>query len=215
MGHLNFGQFLFQSGLLVAALTVDAFFASLAYGADRIKIPPVSALVIDGVCTGILAVSLFAGSLIGPLIPPAWVTGISFGMLFLLGTVKLFDSALKALIQRRQKKRARVCFRLSDLRFILQIYVDSTRADADRSRSLSVPEAVSLAVALSVDGLAAGFGAGLLDQVPWLTLLLSLLITAAAIFGGSILGKKLSEKVRFDFGWCSGILLILLAICKL
>lgn len=206
---------LLGSILLVAAPSVDAFVASLAYGTDKIKIPALSILVISGVCTGILGVSLAAGKLIQPLLPPHLIGGICFSILCVLGVIKLFDSAVKSFIRRHQSGQKRLSFQLFDLRFILQIYVDSTAADQDRSRSLSPAEASSLAFALSIDGLAAGLGAGLTEGSPVPTIIVSLLVTALAVAVGGLVGRKLAEKLSFDLSWLSGALLIILAFLKL
>lgn len=47
--------------ILVVALSVDAFAASFVYGADRVKIPVSSVLVIAGISSGILFLSLGLG----------------------------------------------------------------------------------------------------------------------------------------------------------
>lgn len=206
---------LLTSVLLVAALSVDAFVASLAYGADKIRIPASSVLVISGVCTGILGIALAVGTLIQPLLPPHLIGGICFAILFALGVAKLFDSMLKSFLRRHQSERKKVTFKLFDLRFILQIYVDSTAADQDLSRTLSPAEAASLAFALSIDGLAAGLGAGLTEGNPIQTVLVSLLVTTLAVTLGGFFGRKLAEKLKFDLSWLSGALLIILAFLKL
>ena len=206
---------LLQAFLLVAALSVDAFVASFAYGADRIKIPVSSLLVICGVCTGILGVSLVLGGLIQPFLPQNAVRAVCFVILFALGVVKLFDSALKSFLRRHQPGQKKLHFCLAGVCFILQVYVDSTVADRDRSRRLSPGEAASLAFALSLDGLAVGFGAGLLQPNLIETLLLSLLMTAAAVALGGLIGRRIAEHLRFDLSWLSGALLILLAFLKL
>ncbi len=52
-------------------------------------------------------------------------------------------------------------FRALHFQFFLSVYADPCKADADASKSLSVPESVCLALAMSLDGVAAGFGAAL------------------------------------------------------
>ena len=47
--------------LLVIALSIDAFVASLAYGADRIKIPVRSAMALSIVSAFILLISMAGG----------------------------------------------------------------------------------------------------------------------------------------------------------
>ena len=57
-----------QAFLLAAALSVDTFVACFAYGAEKIRIPFSSVMVISGVCSAILAVSLLLGRVFFPLI---------------------------------------------------------------------------------------------------------------------------------------------------
>ena len=71
--------------LLVIALSIDAFVASLAYGADRIKIPVRSAMALSIVSAFILLISMAGGSLISTLLPAYATTVLCFGLLFLLG----------------------------------------------------------------------------------------------------------------------------------
>ena len=204
-----------EAFLLVAALSTDAFFASFAYGTSHIRIPFPSVAVIDGICTALLAVSLFLGTLLRPWLPPALTTGVSFAVLALLGVVKLFDSALKAFIRRHQTLNKEWRFSLFSLRFILNIYADPPEADRDASKTLSSAEAASLAVAMSLDGLAVGFGAGVGNASPALALLFSLLLTAAAVQGGSALGNRAAARLKHDLSWIGGALLLILAVMKL
>lgn len=206
---------LLQSFVLVAALSADAFAASFAYGTDRIRIPIPSLLVICTVCTGLLGLSLAAGQWIGPAFPPGLAKGFSIGLLLLIAVIRLFDSALKSFLRRHQPGQKRLHFCMAGICFILQIYVDSTAADRDASRRLSPGEAASLAFALSLDGLAVGFGAGLLHTSLWEACLLCFVTTAAAVLTGSALGRKLAAALRFDMSWLSGGLLLLLALLKL
>ena len=62
--------------LLVVALSMDAFVASFAYGAQRIKIPFSSAAIISVICTAMLAVSLLAGALLRPFLPQGLTQGV-------------------------------------------------------------------------------------------------------------------------------------------
>ncbi len=204
-----------QAFLLVVALSTDTFVACFAYGANHIRIPPLSLLMIDGVCTGLLAVSLLAGSCIRPLLPASLTTGVSFAILALLGLARLCDSAIKAFIRRHKALRREWRFSLSGLRFILHIYADPEEADADRSKSLSPAEAAPLAAAMSLDGLVVGFGAGVGAAPPILVLLFSFAGSALAVKGGCALGNRMAARLRFDPSWISGALLLLLAFLKL
>ena len=140
--------------VLVTALSVDAFVASFAYGTNQIKIPFRSVAVISGICSAILGVSLFLGSLVRPFMPEHLAGVLCFSILFLLGIAKLCDSAIKSLIRRSQGIHKKISFSAMHLRFILDVYANPENADSDCSKSLSAVEAAPLAIALSLEGLA-------------------------------------------------------------
>lgn len=201
--------------LLVIALSIDAFFASFAYGSNKIKIPFISIIIINVICTSILAASLFLGSIIGPYIPKHLTKGICFALLFVLGIVKLFDNWIKTLIRKHNKLNKELKFSIFNINFVLNIYANPEEADRDYSRVLSPLEAASLAIAVSLDGLAAGFGVGLVNINLIEVVFFSFLIGMAAIILGCYIGNKIAEKLSFNVSWLSGALLLVLAILKL
>ena len=214
-GYTNTMNFLssFNSILLVGALSIDAFVASFAYATSKIKIPFKSALIINVVSTTILGIALFTGSFVSKFIPSVFTTSICFAMLLMLGLTKLFDSTLKALIGPKGSLTRNYEFKVSDFRFFLNVYIDNTAADVDHSLTLSPKE--SLALALSLDGLAAGFGAGLVAANFIQIIIFSLIINIIAILGGCFVGNKIAEKTELNLSWLSGVTLILLAFLKL
>lgn len=201
--------------MIVTALSTDAFVSAFAYGGNKIKIPFSSVVVVSAVCSAILAISLFFGALVSPLIPHHLTSFICFLILFILGMIKIFDSTLKALIRKHSQLRKDFRFSAFNLKFVLRVYADPKEADLDLSRILSPAEAGYLALALSADGLAAGFGAGLTDANPVLLVLFSLLLNTAAMTGGAYAGRKIAEKLTLNLSWMSGLLLIALGIIKL
>ena len=205
---------LLEAFLLVAAVSLDSFVASFAYGTNKIKIPPLSVAVISVICSGMLAVSLFFGSLLRDYVPEAVTKGICFTILFLLGVVKLFDSAIKMRI-RKHKIDRQMKFSFLSLQVILNVYADPEKADIDRSKVLSPLEAVSVAAALSLDGLAVGFGAGLANIDFFQAVIICLLFSAVTVGIGSLLGRKLAEKTNLNLTWVGGVLLLVLAFLKL
>jgi len=201
--------------LLVTALSVDAFVASFAYGANQIRIPFRSVTVINVVCSVILALSLFLGAVLRPFIPEGLTKAICFVILLLLAIVKLFDSSIKTCIRKHKGINKEINFSVFQLRCILSIYADPEEADRDCSRLLSPAEAASLAVALSLDGLAVGFGAGLADVSFVQIIFFSLVLGTVAVKLGCFLGNKLAEKLQLNLSWLSGVLLLVLAVMKL
>ncbi len=212
---INIGMKLIAAMLLVTAVSTDAFVASFAYGTDKIKIPLTSALVINGICSSVLIFSLLIGSMVRNYIDP-WVSkSICFAILVLLGVVKLGDSAIKTIIRNNKWINRSISFSAFHLCFILQVYADPASADLDASKTLSIKEAISLAIALSLDGFAVGFGAGLADMNILMTLILSFVVGMIAIMGGCFFGRKATEKLKLDLSWLGGALLILLAIQRI
>lgn len=225
------GTELLQAGLLALSLSLDALAACLAFGAQGIRVPGGSMLVLSFGCSGLLAVSLAAGSGVSSWVPPQAAAGLSFLVLGGMGLVRLCDSAIKRLIRTRWGSEPRkLDFSLLHLRFLLLVYADSTQADANGSQNLSPREAASLAVALSLDGLAAGFGAGVghggtpqAQMAFWAAaVVLSLGCNLAAVWGGCRLGRALarglSRRARGwegDLSWLSGVVLVLLGAAKL
>ena len=92
---------------------------------------------------------------------------------------------------------------------------ESQEADLDLSRVLSPREAGYLSLALSLDGLAVGFGAGLAEIDHLLIVLLSLVFNAAAVMLGAFIGNKIAVKLPLNLSWISGLLLVILGISKL
>jgi len=88
----------------------------------------------------------------------------------------------------------------------------------DKHTNLSWRETFLLAFALSIDGLAVGFGAG----IHGVTLLFCIMTTAVTMvmgfsltIAGYKIGRKLTKKTTLDLTWVSGVVLILLGLSKL
>jgi putative sporulation protein YtaF len=201
--------------VLVIALSIDAFVACFAYGANKIRIPLSSINVLNIVCTAVLGISLFLGEIVESYIPIGVTKLICFFMLFAIGVVKFFDSATRSFINKRNHIDKEIDFSIFNLKFILHIYAKPEAADKDFSKVLSANEAISLAFALSIDGVAAGFGAGVSD-ISYTMVIITFFIFNLIIMGaGYFLGKKLSEKSEMNIAWVSGLLLMALAVGKL
>ena len=84
-------SYLLEILLLVTALSVDAFAAGFVYGVSKIKVPPLSIIIVTAISSLILVCSLLAGSLVNRLLPGNITQHFSFLLLFILGLVKLFD----------------------------------------------------------------------------------------------------------------------------
>lgn len=174
--------------LLIIALSADAFTAGFAYGADKVKIPSLSAVIVDALSDLLLISSLIIGNLFKAYIPPKATSFLSFAILLVLALVKIFDNSLKKTIR---------------------------EANGGNIEVLSPAEALSLGFALSADSAAAGIGAASLEVPRPLTAILTFLIGMIAVCGGCRLGGLLASKSEFNFSAVGGFLLLLLAFSKL
>lgn len=212
---MHFATMIIEALVLASTLSLDALFASFAYGSNKIKIPFSSVLTINLVCSAFLGVSLFLGSLLRPYLPQSASKLICFLILFIIGAVKLLDTVTKSIIRKHSTLSKSIRFSLFNFKLVLSIYADPEKADADGSKRLSPTEAFSLAVALSLDGMAVGFGAALGNVNGIALFLSSFAIGIGAVFLGSYMGNKVANVLRFDISWLSGAILIVLAFTKL
>lgn len=199
---MSFFRICLEAALIALALSVDSFVAAFSYGTSKIKIPFSSVGIISVTSSLITGLSMLTGSFVKDYIPSGFTTLLSFGILFLLGVLKLFDSS--------QPKNA----------------------DKDHSQSISAKEALSLSAALSLDGCAAGFGASLsagMTASPGAAaagtasslapvaavFLFSLIFGALMVLTGSHIGNKAAGRLPIKPGIIGGLLLILLAVARL
>ncbi|MFG6355594.1 MAG: manganese efflux pump [Acetatifactor sp.] len=208
-------RMLLEAAAIASALSVDAFAAGLAYGSRQIRLPWRSALVINLICSAIVGLSLGLGSLTALLLSPGLRRGLCFGVLFALGLIKLLDGLTRWAIRRYGNLDGRLGFSLFSLRFVLHVYADPAAVDLDHSQTISVAEAATLALALSLDGAAAGFGAAMGQASVPAVVVASLIANQLTLTLGSWLGERLSRKLGVSLGWLSGAILLILAFSKL
>lgn len=204
-----------EAFILAIALSIDAFLAAFAYGGQKIKVPALSVATISLISALVLLLSLKVGGIFAPNISQSAAHSISFAVLIFLGLIRIFDSYLKKFIKRRQGRQKTLEFSALDLKFILNVYADPQAADIDKSLTLSVRESAALSIALSLDSIAAGVGAGIAGTSIILSFVLFIILTVAAVKGGCLLGNKIAGKLPFDISWISGAMLIVLAFIKL
>lgn len=85
---------------------------------------------------------------------------LSFFGLLAVGIFKLTEYAIRKYIERHKFLCKKVKISFSQLSFILSIYNNPVMADRDHSATMSCVEAVFFALAMSLDGMFGGLGAG-------------------------------------------------------
>lgn len=201
--------------ILVLALCIDTFVASVAYGADRLHISFIKVIAVNGICSGCLGAALFLGGFINGLVPEGLAKGLAFFCLLVLGAVKLMDYMIKRYINNHVTVHKDFTFTVSGLSIIINIYGNPLEADWDNSKSLSWKETVMFSLAMSIDSLLAGTLSGFLMMPPVLTTVAAFVIGIAVMYMGLFLGHKLALLKNWDLSWISGVLFLILALSKL
>lgn len=208
------GDFM-EIALLVLAVSIDSFVASIHYGIKKIKIPFSSILIINLISSSFLGLSIFLGKEAQKFFPMGMTSMISFIILSLLGVYYLFEGLIKFYLESKKDSKGEIEVKFADIRFMINIYIDGTKADKDKSKILDYKEAIYLAIALSLDSLTIGFGSGLSNMNYLKIMFFAFLAGFFSIFSGLKIGERLSKEIRFNLSWLSGIILIILAFLRL
>jgi len=216
---MSIALLVFEAIVLASSCSIDAFTAGFAYGSNKIKVPMLSNQIINIICSSVLGLSLLMGALLRQYLPEGLTIIICFIILFLLGIMKLLDSITKSIIRKYNRREAKlnkeIRFSMFNFKFILNLYANPEDADVDENKVLSSSEAVALAVSLSLDGIAVGFGAALGNINVLAVILASLVTNVVAVMLGNYFGNKLARKVPFSLTWLSGVVLLVMAFMKL
>jgi len=201
-----------EAALIASSLSLDAFAAGFAYGSSKTKIPFVSVQIINLISSFLTGIALFIGAALLPYIPKGVTLVISFSILFVIGLSKLLDSVTKAIIRRYNGISKRLTGSFLNFSFVLNLYTNPEEADVDASKIISPGEAALLALSLSLDGIAVGFGAAFVGINGVALFVWSLITNAVFLKLGLLIGQKASQ---INISWLGGAILIWMAITKL
>ena len=201
--------------LLIIAVSVDVFVACVACGSEQIKIGSAAALCISTVCSGILGISLYAGMALQGVLLKKYALYLSFFGLLAVGIFKLTEYAIRKYIERHKFLCKKVKISFSQLSFILSIYNNPVMADRDHSATMSCVEAVFFALAMSLDGMFGGLGAGFTGKNIYFTVMGSFVVSFCAVLCGCRIGMQASKRWNTDVSWLGGVLFVILAFQKI
>ena len=197
---------------LAAIVSFDTFLAASALSSSGIRIPPPSAAIINIIGASVLALSIGFSRFLGEFIPADIFSMCGTILLAALGTLTIMKSLVRNLV-RTLSEKGELSLKIKGSALVLKLYLDDTAADIDDSKFLSPLEAAALAAASSLDSAATGLSCGAAGFRPVISLIYALIFGAAAVFFGSLTGRKISS-LKHDLSWPGGVLLILLAFIK-
>lgn len=195
--------------LIVMAVTADVMFAAMACGTSDIWIPWTSRLCMAAVSSGFLIVSAAGKSALFDDLPEWHIRILGFCSLMLIGLFQLCGDRISRAIGRTRSRL------LAPLRTGAAVFLDHAKADKDHSKVLSAPEAIVLAIPVSIDSLIGGLGVAAEGAALLPLLGIAFVWNFFAVWYGRWFGTKLPIPGERARSMACGIALMALGWCKL
>lgn len=203
-------DFLEKDLFLAFIVSIDTYLAAAAYCNSGIRIPILSAAVINLLSGAVLFISLRLSGILHEFVSADFFHTLSVGILTFIGAVTIFKSLIRSLSAHLSEK-GDISLKMGKSPIVLKLYLDETAADFDNSKSLSAVEAAALALASSFDSAAIGLSSGFAVSSPLSASVCAVFCGFIAILLGNLTGKKISS-LHHDFSWVGGVMLILFAL---
>jgi putative sporulation protein YtaF len=193
--------------LLAVALSIDGFGVGLSYGIRKIKVPffPIMLIVFCSILA--MTFSILTGQLVAGFIPYHLASFLGGTILLLIGFWQLIEG-----LKKYKDDPVLVSIKLKTLGLVLQVIHEPENADIDKSGDINYREALLLGIALNIDVVGVGLGAGMAGYsfilVPFATAALLL-----ALYLGLNIGEKSATGFLGRKGYIiPGLVLILLGL---
>ncbi|MEG6617031.1 sporulation membrane protein YtaF [Peptococcaceae bacterium 1198_IL3148] len=205
------------------ALNMDALGTGVAYGVRKIKIPITSLLIISMMSVLSISLSMALGHVLAGCLSEAFAHRLGGLILLTIGVWVLVQSwqdhklpviEKEEVIETTEQKIMQI--RIKAFGLVIQILREPSKADLDKSGTISPREALLLGVALAMDAFGAGFAVSMMGFDPILTAIVvgigHIVLTYAGLmlgsgFAATGLGKKMAV--------LPGFILIALGLLKL
>jgi putative sporulation protein YtaF len=193
---------------IALANNLDNLGVGIAFGVARIRLGPLINLWIALLTFVMTGVAVLFGNHLGSLLALPLAHALSAAILCGMGIWMLLATPRPDGPERPPEDAGRVSLR--------QILSDPTRADQNRSRDIDAREATLLAVAVSLNNLGGGVGAGLAHLSALWTALSSAMVSFLVVWlgawaGGRLGGARLGKQAQT----IAGSLLVLVGLWQL
>jgi len=172
-------KFLFYTIFIALANNVDNIGARIAYSIRGIKITTVINLWISVITFVISALAAFSGTAMSDLFSKRLSSVVSMVLLTAIGVWMIVDPYIRrrrALVKEPDEARRKN---------ILNVFLNPEHADRDNSKHIDFKEATVLGIALSINNIGGGLGAGMIGLNSWLVGLFSAIISFLALWAGN------------------------------
>lgn len=195
---------------LALGLSLDSGLVGIIYAARKLRIPPLS-LILVSLATGMLMlVSMTAGEIVSLLVPPGLAQILGGTIILLIGLWQLWRGCVE-----KSHNEGTQDGPVTQVSLVTQIIRAPVLADQDNSGDIDLRESVLLGLALGMDALAAGFGASLTD-FSWLVLPVVSVCSPLFLLLGSCLGNLLNlDRPIPRAGVLTGAILTIVGLLKI
>lgn len=204
--------------LLGIAVSIDGFFAGIAYGLKNIRVSFLALSIIGFVTFVCTTLAMRSASLLLAFINPSIATLCGALLLIAIGSMSLLHQYLvKAPINENAaitKTPTKITISLGQL--VISIMAKPECADMDCSNHLNKTEALLLGLALGIDNMIATFAIGLTTSLQFYTPIVMCIIQSSIVWSGIYLAKKIiSDPMKHKIAYAPGCVLILLGLIRL
>lgn len=204
--------------LLGIAVSIDGFFAGIAYGIKNIRVSLLALAMIGLVTLVCTTIAMRCSTFMLTYINPSISTFCGALLLIGIGSLSIFQQyLLKPPMEptvSNPKPPTKITFSLGKL--VISIMAKPECADIDCSHHLNKLEAFLLGLALGIDNMVAVFAVGLTTSLQLYTPLLMCLIQSSIVWSGIYLAKKvISADIKHKITYAPGCVLIILGLIRL
>ena len=199
--------------LIAISSNADNVVVGIAYGIRNIRVPLTSNFFIAFFSSFVTLVSMLAGQGIGSRMSPQLASLLGGGMIAGIGSWVLVQSARSPVTQ-TETALARI-ERPRALGQLLTVLRDPAIADRDRSGHIDLKEVCLLAIALSLNNVGNGIGAGMAGINPLFTTIAVMLFSILMLWAGVTAGHH-GRRILGSFARViSGVLLVAVGVYEI
>lgn len=199
-----------SSIILAFSASIDSLIIGLAYGIKKIKIGFISNIVIAIVITLGTFLSMYIGLILSKFIPKEFCSLIGSFLLIGMGLWMLYDEYKKKVSENN------ISGELMDSLNYDEILINDKTADIDHSGNIDIKEAITLALALSINNLALGIGGSIAGLSIALTTIFTFIFSILTLLLGLKIGNSYLSKFFGKYSsYISAFIIIVMGLVEL
>ncbi len=206
---------------LAIAISLDGFSVGVTYGMRKIKMGFYPLLIISGISTLIMYITVNIGANLAELFNPDLAASIGGLFLIIIGAWLLLTNIINKKkedkISWNDENELLFTLKIKPLGIIIQILNYPAKVDIDHSGTIDITEAFILGLALAFDAIGVGLGAGLVNYSIYILPLTIGIVNISFMLAGYYIGKYLHKNIfsGLHYELVPGILIIFLGIIKI